>query len=244
MPQALDNRPLIGITVPAYPEYAGRRLRDDYWQRIVEAGGLPLLLPPLPPAYAMQTAGLLDGLLLAGGGDFHPACFGQETRYPPRGAEAARDAFELALIRACWQRGLPLLGICRGMQAMNIALGGSIYQHLTPGENAGIEHDQSAPRQETSHQLRITDQRLAALLGKTAMANSHHHQAVADIAPGFTAGAYAPDNVVEALTAADPARFALGVQWHPECLPQHAPLFAALLSAAADYRRSQCGGVD
>lgn len=229
-------RPAIGITVLAYPEYAGRRLRDDYWRKVQAAGGIPLLLPPLQPELVPRLALLLDGLLLAGGGDFPAESYGQQPTAPPRWQDAERDAFELALIRACWQLGLPMLGICRGMQAMNIACGGSLHQHLALGKNAGIEHDQAAPRQETSHQVRIIHQRLVDLLGGVIEVNSHHHQAVDCLAPPFAPAAYAPDGVLEAMICRAPARYALGVQWHPEALAGSGSLFADLVAAARLYQ--------
>jgi putative glutamine amidotransferase len=232
--QRTPHRPVIGITVAAFPDYAGRRLRDDYWQKVQAAGGLPLLLPPLLPALAPQLAASLDGLLLSGGGDFSAADFGQEARLAPRDPDPLRDAFELELIRVCWQRRLPMLGICRGMQAMNIALGGNLHQHLEAG--GSIAHDQAAPRQETSHQVRIVSAPLAALLGREIAVNSHHHQAVDQVAAPFLPAAYAPDGVLEALIARERDRFALGVQWHPEALARETGMFMALVSAANELR--------
>lgn len=233
--------PGIGVTVFVYPEYAGRRLRDDYWRRLAAAGALPLLLPPLAPELAPEMAARIDGLLLTGGGDFPPNWYGQGEQCPVRAPDPERDLFELALIRACWRLNKPMLGICRGMQAMNLALGGTLHQDLEGGKNAKIVHDQSAPRQETSHQLRITHHGLSALLGEEIAVNSHHHQAVALLAAVFEAAAYAPDGVIEAIVARDPARYALGVQWHPEALPPPSPLFADLVRAARKHRRRPGG---
>lgn len=223
----------VGISMARDAEYAGQRLRDDYWQRVAAAGGTPLLLPPLAPEATPALLDTLDAVLLSGGGDPDPALFDEAPLCPPRGPDPARDAFELALARGAWQRGLPVLGICRGMQMLCLALGGSLHQDipLCLGES-GVRHDQDAPRQVATHRVFVCSPRLAAVLGVSLPVNSCHHQAVNRLPPQLLPAAYAADGVLEAAIAAPGAAWACGVQWHPEALPGSQPLFDAFVRAS------------
>ncbi len=225
------SAPLIGITVNR--DY----LQERYWlpaayvRRVTEAGGAALLLPPAGAGEQERVLDRLDGLLLSGGGDITPFYFGEEPRAGLGEVDPERDEWEIALTREALRRDLPLLGICRGLQLLNVAAGGGLIQHLT-GPNT-LQHDQKAPRSCASHTVTVAPgTRLAALIGDGVLAvNSFHHQSAAFPAPGFEVSAAAPDGVIEALESAG-RRFCLAVQWHPETLdhPASAALFQSLVN--------------
>jgi len=214
--------PRIGITVAEYPEYSGVKLREDYFLRVQAAGGLPLLLPPLPAAREL-TEDLLqtvEGLIVSGGGDY-------DTRRPGR-----RDVFELNLLQAAWTRKLPVLGICRGLQGLCLALGGELWPDLRERPEATLNHDQAADRRRTSHPVHALPP-LDRLYGQELLlVNSHHHQGVRQLPTQLSAAARSPDGLLEAACSAPGQPFAWGVQWHPEALAGHECLFQALVAAA------------
>lgn len=228
----MTHMPVIGLTVNGRPDLPGIDCRQAYYQRLAAAGALPMLLPPLPEQIAAYAA-KIDGLLLSGGGDVDAHWFGQAASPLAHAADWQRDAWEIGLCRALWRQGKPILGICRGMQVLNIALGGDIWQDLSLRPQPCLVHDQSCPRQQTSHLVEICQADLAAVLGRHYAVNSLHHQAVRRIAPDLLPAAYASDGICEALWAKDGQRFALGLQWHPEYLPEDAP-FQWLTAAAAE----------
>jgi putative glutamine amidotransferase len=210
-----------------------------YVSRLVDAGGLPLVLSPVLGAERAAEALVgMDGLLLSGGADIGPARYG--TAPSPRlgTVEPERDAFEFALLAAAGARGLPVLAICRGLQLVNVAAGGTLWQDL-PSERAGdVPHQQSAPRGLRSHDVRIErGTRTAGILGVESLrVNSMHHQAVRELGTGLRATGWAADGVIESLEATDQATWLVGVQWHPEELGDGGPddrLFRAFVAAAA-----------
>jgi putative glutamine amidotransferase len=238
-------RPLIGVftserhagalaTLQRCDEAAPERelrLGTPYLRAVEAAGGLPVVLAPDDPETAVALLDRLDGVVLAGGPDFDPFAYGAAERHARLGpTDPLVDAAELALARGADARGLPLLGVCRGLQAMCVARGGTLHQHLD-------DHRQTAPAVETAHTVAVSPgSRLAALTGGGTLAvNSFHHQAAARLGDGLRAVACAPDGTIEALE--DPARqFWLGVQWHAEALVARAPqlaLFEGLVAAAA-----------
>lgn len=218
--------PRIGISLQTDPAYAGYRIRKDYCELISAAGAIPLLLPDQPPRLAGEVLHSLEGLLLSGGGDLPPQSYGQGPWQRP----AARDLWELALLREAWQRRLPILGICRGFQALQVSQGGALLQELTAAGFPG--HQQSLPRQAVSHPLRLCHPFLQRLYGREQIwVNSFHHQGVNVAAEGLSIGAVAPDGLIEALLHLEEDRFALGLQWHPEALHSQ-EAFRALVAAA------------
>lgn len=233
MIEAAARRPLIGITVNR--DYRRERfwLPTPYCLRVERAGGLPLLLPPLQPSSAGLLLDSLGGLLLGGGGDIAPIHCGESPGPGLGEVDPERDAWELVLFRGALGRGLPVLGICRGLQLINVALGGNLIRDLAgPGF---LQHRQGAPRHHPTHTVEILPRtRLASFLGEGHVAvNSFHHQAPARVAPGLRTAALAPDGIIEALEDPD-RRFLLGVQWHPESLdhPATESLFRAFTGAA------------
>ncbi|WP_340562920.1 gamma-glutamyl-gamma-aminobutyrate hydrolase family protein [Streptomyces sp. GSL17-111] len=208
-------------------------LPAGYHRMVQRAGGLALLLPPDPgPQAARQVVAGLDGLLIAGGADVDPARYGA-TRDPRTGEPSPeRDTWELALIRAALDSGVPLLGVCRGMQLLNVALGGTLDQHVTG--------HQGAPGTFLSHRVSpVPGTLLGSVLGGPVDVPSCHHQAVDRLGAGLLVGGRADDGVVEAVEAAAGEAFVLGVQWHPEA-GRCGRVVRALVDAA-ERRRAQPG---
>jgi len=235
------NEPVIGITCSWDTDRTAYFSPKDYSEAVRAAGGRPVLLPHAEPGRD-EANGILsqvDGLLLSGGTDLDPVMFGEDPRHPLKMIDPVRDGFEVALSRAALKSGLPVLGICRGIQVLNLAAGGTIYQDLAGQVDGALRHEQDAPRWHPTHAISITEgTRLHKVLGETACrVNSFHHQAVRAVAPGFTVCAVAADKVIEAIESVD-LPFAIGVQWHPEntyrTLTSSQRLFAAFIAAAAD----------
>ncbi|MFC4057506.1 gamma-glutamyl-gamma-aminobutyrate hydrolase family protein [Planomonospora corallina] len=225
------SRPVIGITCYVEParftvwDTPAALLPYGYVDHVVRAGGQPVILPPAGDAAAL--AGRLDGLIVAGGGDVDPARYGAPPHPATSHVRPFRDDFELALVRAALDGGLPLLGVCRGLQILNTALGGTLHQHLP--ETVG--HRGHAPAPGTFGHLAVhlaPGSRTAEILGaRTADVAHYHHQAADRLGAGLTATAHAGDGTVEAVEL-DGHPFALAVQWHPEAGDECA-LFAALV---------------
>jgi putative glutamine amidotransferase len=243
----MTGAPLIGIS--CYRQQArwgawdmrAALLPDRYVSSVAAAGGIPVLLPPVP--LIEETVTRLDAIVLAGGGDLDPARYGAE-RSPHCGPSSAeRDSAELGLAAAALAAGVPVLGICRGLQVLNVALGGTLHQHLP--ELTG--HDGHSPEAAGygAHEVSVAPgSRLAAILGRTDLTDhlpvvvpTHHHQAIDAIGAGLAATAWATDGTIEAAEL-DPGQhpFVVAVQWHPEA-GEDLSLFRALAAAAA--RRSE-----
>ncbi|MER6597990.1 gamma-glutamyl-gamma-aminobutyrate hydrolase family protein [Streptomyces parvus] len=226
-------RPVIGISTYQDParwgvwEMPAVLLPAAYPRLVRAAGGLAVLLPPDDAEDAARdTVAALDGLVIAGGADVEPARYGAvaDPRTGPPARE--RDAWELALIRAAIDQQVPLLGICRGMQLLNVALGGTLIQHLedhTGGLGVFGSHLVTP----------VTGTAYADAVPETAMVPAYHHQAVDRLGAGLVASAHAPDGTVEALELPDRASLVLGVQWHPE-MGQDTRVMAALVRAAGE----------
>jgi putative glutamine amidotransferase len=231
--------PVIGITCSWDAPRNAYLSPKDYAAAVAGGGGRPILLPHLEVlnSHAKDPLESIDGLLLSGGTDLDPAAFGEEPRYPLKTIDPTRDAFELALCRAALEAGVPIFGICRGIQVLNLAAGGTVYQDLAGQVDGALRHEQDAPRWHPTHAVSIEEgTRLHAILQETACrVNSFHHQAVRDVARGFAVSARATDGVIEAIESVH-APFALGVQWHPEnthrTLDTSKRLFAAFVAAA------------
>lgn len=193
-------------------------VNSAYVASVLAAGGIPLVLPPAIGApYAASVMPAIDGLVLSGGDDIDPSLYGHE-RHPLLGpVDLHRDMFELALFAMARQRGMPILGICRGFQLINVGLGGTLWQDL-PSERPGtVNHDPKRARSDRTHDVRLEPSSVtAAALGATSLnVNSFHHQGVRDLAGGVTATAWSADGLVEAFEQADDG-WIVAVQWHPE----------------------------
>lgn len=211
-----------------------------YVDAIFQAGGLPVVLPPLTPGFAASLLDAVDGLCIPGGPDIHPSLYGCEPHGMLGPTEAELDAFELALVSEALERRMPVLGICRGAQMINVAMGGTLHQHLPACVDDALLHRQEHDMARASHPVRVAGgSRLAAALGReTVEVNSLHHQAVDRLAEGLEAVAWAPDGVVEAVEGTGEA-FLLGVQWHAEGLidrREERMLLSAFVDSAAVRR--------
>jgi putative glutamine amidotransferase len=241
------RRPVVGVTT--YFEAA----RWMVWERpaavlpwsyvdgVAAAGGVPVLLPPVP-AGAREAVRAVDALVLAGGADVDPVRYG-EALHPATVVRPDRDSWELALLHAALDRGLPVLAICRGAQLLNVACGGTLHQHLP--ELTGQAGHQPAPGVFGASRVRVRPgSRLAGILGTGADVSCYHHQGVDRLGDGLLAAAWAQDGTVEAVEHTV-HRFVLGVQWHPEEDPDDRRLFAALVDAALVHGDGADGdGVD
>ncbi len=204
---------------------------------------MPVLLPNRPDS-ARELVAWLDGLVLSGGADIDPLIYDQSPHAKTYAIDPERDRFEMELVQSAAESGLPCLAICRGIQVMNVALGGSLVQHIPDHTNGQVVHEPEAPAAPPPlHEVRVqAGSRLAAVLGsETARVNSFHHQAVNRPGKGVHVVARAPDGVIEGIELPDHP-FALGVQWHPERLFRqdavHFALFCHLaLSCCGDPAR-------
>ncbi len=209
---------LVAVTAPRRTMGAGERvaLASTYVTALANAGLVPLVVPPhLDPGVAGEVVSAVRGLVLTGGEDVAPARYGAIPHPELDAADTQRDAIEIALFEAAQARGLPVLAICRGIQLVNVALGGTLFQHL-PAERPGpIDHADA----HATHGLAVAPDTLMLRTLRTleTQVNSRHHQAVRDLAPGLKATAWAPDGVIEGAEPAAPgAPWLLAVQWHPE----------------------------
>ncbi len=230
--------PRIGVT--ADPDYDV----VEYEQAVRQAGGEPVRLMPDVTRAAGDLVGL-DGLIFSGGEDIDPSRYGAAPHAQTQIASAARDNYELALMRAALELQLPVLAICRGLQVANVALGGTLYQHVPDVFGASVAHSRPVDGHIyrgliDEHCLTIAARsRLARIAGDALVTGSRHHQAVDRVADGFRVVARAPDGVIEALELIDAPQFWLAVQWHPESTVAldggaSAALFAALVDAGND----------
>jgi putative glutamine amidotransferase len=213
--------PRIGVTGVTRHVLGAERSQVNaaYVHAVVRAGGIPLILPPL---IRLQDAGTvldsLDGLVLSGGEDVDPTHFNSAPHPALGDVDPVRDAFELALFREAWQRRLPVLAICRGIQLVNVALGGTLWQDIPSERPGALGHKQAGDRDDRTHPVELVPgSRLAVALGTTRCdVNSFHHQSVRDLAFGLAVTATAPDGEIEGLESATGAPWLLAVQWHPE----------------------------
>lgn len=240
-------KPIIGVT-PDFnagdrKEWGGREptyfLRARYIRAIEELGGVPLVLPLLADrATRRHLLRQIDGLLLTGSGpDLPPSLYGERQRYPFEIVSGRRANFELEMVKLAQKADVPLLGICGGMQTMNVACGGSLFQDIASQVSFSHTHRQHTRATNLSHRVAVEPGSLLRRIVRSGSmrVNSSHHQSVKAVAPSLIASALAPDGIVEAIES--PAhRFFLGIQWHPEFLfdrhPLHRRLFEVFLRAA------------
>jgi putative glutamine amidotransferase len=241
------DAPLIGITTSVTVDRTPERayVNGAYIRAVQAAGGIPLLLTPhFAPAVQAALWPRLDGLLLTGGGDIEPARFGQPRHPAVDDVSPARDELELGLTRRAVADNVPILAVCRGIQIVNVALGGTLVQDIASERPGALPHSQKAPRHEPTHAVKVMGEgtRLGRVLGTLELeVNSMHHQAIERLGEGLREVAWAPDGIVEGVEMSGDDRFVLGVQWHPEELVDRDPaarsLFAAVVDAARRRRR-------
>jgi putative glutamine amidotransferase len=235
------SRPRIGLTLDHDDARRIYELKRAYVDAVLAAGGLPVLLPHARAAAGAYLA-MLDGLVVTGGAfDVPPELYGESPRPGCGPTRPERTLFEKDLLEAALARRLPVLGVCGGMQLLNVVRGGTLHQDLPA--DLGIDgHEQPPPKDVPSHEVEVAaGTQLAAALGAGRLpVNSTHHQAIREPGAGVLVSARAPDGVLEAIEIPD-LPFALGVQWHPEAVmahePRHAALYAALVQAARDLGR-------
>ena len=229
---AAHHRPLIGITTNYVDGDA--TLRDRYYKQVVDAGGTPMLIPPVSdPEVIINTLENIDGLLLTGGGDHNPLWAGEEPQKELHGINATRDLPELLITRLAFNRQIPMFGICRGMQTLAFALGGRVAQDI----NATLKHSQEADKSEPTHSVILSPESMIRDIYGTEQifVNSFHHQAISDTGPHFQATASSPDGIIEAMESTE-HKSILGVQWHPEWLGDEGQkLFKWLVNRASEF---------
>lgn len=240
------THPVIGLTTSTSisPGLLETRLKDSYLQAILLAGGTPLLIPNLIPQNSLADVIFrIDGLLLTGGGDIHPDRYGGRSHPRIYGVDPQRDRTEIALVQMAISSRLPLFGICRGIQVINVAFGGSLYEDISDKHPGALKHDYYPdwPRDHLSHEVMLDpDSHMAQVLDrKQVQVNSLHHQAIHRLAPELLAVGRSSDGIVEGIELPR-YPFGLGVQWHPECLRDHQPmrnLFQEFVISADQYRK-------
>ena len=236
--------PLIGISgsVRLFDGAERAGVNAAYVLSIAKAGGIPILLTsPIGADAAARPVEMIDGLVLTGGHDVDPQWYDEHPSPALGPVDPHRDAFELALFHAARSRGIPILGICRGLQLVNVAMGGTLYQDLPSEQPGDVHHDPAVPRDARTHSISLAGgSRLQDALGTHELVtNSFHHQAIKDLAPGLVVTARADDGVIEGVEGSNDD-WLLAVQWHPEEFHQDAEspdqqLFRALIRATANH---------
>ena len=231
-----EKRPVIGIT--GNYEDLTCKLGRGYYQSVVAAGGVPVVIPPVADKHVViNTLEHVDALILSGGGDINPLWAGEEPSPKLHGINQERDLPELLIARLAYNRQIPMLGICRGIQTLATAFGGKVAQDIS--DVATIKHSQDADRSEPTHTVIVDEESQLFDIYKSAklMVNSFHHQAVAEAGDKFKVVAKSPDGIIEAMESSE-FKSILGVQWHPECLEEGLPLFQWLVNEAKSYREA------
>lgn len=233
---AAQSQPIIGIT--GNYEDLTCKLGQGYYKSVVAAGGVPIVIPPVADTNTLfNTLDHIDALILSGGGDFNPLYGGEEPSNRLHDINSERDLPELILTQMAYNRQMPILGICRGIQTLAMALGGRVWQDIN--EKTVTKHSQQAARSEVTHSVNIEeDSLLYQMYQENKMfVNSFHHQAVRETGPKFRVTAKSPDNIIEAMESNE-YKPIVGVQWHPECLEEGMPLFHWLIKEALAYHHA------
>ena len=231
-----DKRPVIGIT--GNYEDLTCKLGRGYYQSVVESGGVPVVIPPVADKHVIiNTLDHIDALILSGGADINPLWVGEEPSPLLHGINQERDLPELLIARLAYNRQIPMLGICRGIQTLAAAFGGKVRQDIT--DVATVKHSQDADRSEATHSVTIDEDSTLFNIYKAEklLVNSFHHQAVAEAGDKFRVVAKSADGIIEAMESAE-FKSILGVQWHPECMDEGLPLFQWLVGEAKSYRQA------
>ena len=215
-------KPVIGITTDIEKE-SKHVLNNNNVQAVIRAGGLPVILPIGIDEDVKQLSTMLDGLLLTGGGDIDPMLFGEEPHKHLGDVSPSRDSIEMALVQEMLKLNKPILGVCRGLQIINIALGGNMYQDIYAQRDVPLlQHAQKAHRHHQSHFVQVKEGSLLESITKSEQikVNSYHHQAVKDVPLPLIISGVSSDGIIEAIESTKHS-FVLGVQWHPEALAEN-----------------------
>lgn len=231
-----DWKPLIGIT----SNYEGMdaTLRYAYYNKVIEAGGIPVIIPPVSDRHVIVgTLDSLDGLILSGGDDYNPLWSGEEPSPRLHNINSKRDLPELLITRLAYNRQIPMLGICRGIQTLAVALDGHVAQDIA---SPTIKHSQDADRGEVTHSVTLhKNSEICRLYGtQNIFVNSFHHQAVSDAGQRFWVTATAPDGTIEAIESTE-QKSIMGVQWHPEWLESGLPVFKWMIRKATEFHQAK-----
>ena len=245
----MERRPRIGITMRLEMETRRFYLGRDYSEAIEAAGGLPVHIPLIPKnGYIEALVEELDGVFLPGSdSDVDPSLFGEEPHPKLKNVVPEKDATDRLVIEAAESRGIPILGICYGMQALNVARGGSLIQDIDSQVENGLKHEQGRPLDRHSHSIEIDRDSIIGRLesiaanGNSVRVNSHHHQAVDKVGRDLKAVAWAKDGVVECIQDPRPEKFVLGVQWHPELAWDRDRLSTEIFEAFLEACRERFG---
>jgi putative glutamine amidotransferase len=210
-------KPVIGVTSSYDWDRDNYILPASYIESIIVCGGLPILLPPTTTMDSEESIALLDGIMLTGGVDVDPSLYGEPPMPALGKIDPLRDGYELYLTREAIEHKKPLLAICRGIQVLNVALGGTLYQDLYTQVDGSLKHSQMAPRYYPTHKVKILKgSELFEIFGKNEIGvNSFHHQGIKTLGKGLNANAWSEDGLIEGVENQD-ENFVLGVQWHPE----------------------------
>jgi len=220
------DKPLIGIIGNIlidqggmFPGYERAYVNNDYVISVVKAGGIPVILPVISDDNTIKSqVEKVDGIIISGGFDINPLFYGEEPTEKQGFTFNERDEYDMKIVKYSSQLKKPILGICRGIQVINVAFGGTLYQDTSFAKGSYIKHMQNSKPDLPSHTVEIIkDSMLYNIIGESAITNSFHHQSVKDVAPGFKISAMAKDGIIEAIES-EKEDFILGVQWHPEML--------------------------
>lgn len=241
-----NKKPLIGISLRFNNSNRHLYLPSDYSEAVESAGGLPVHISLLPNGdYPKNILNLIDGILLPGGGDIDPLRYGEEPRPGLGAVSPLRDENDLILLNLAEDANVPVLGICYGMQILNVFRGGGVIQDIEKEKPSSLNHQQGEPRERLSHWISISENSLLfdERRNNKVLVNSHHHQAIGRVGDNLFVSATATDGIAEAIEDTRPGRFNLGVQWHPEICFRTDELsktiFEKFVSAASRGRRTK-----
>jgi putative glutamine amidotransferase len=243
----MPRRPVIGIATQTLPAAPGERqtcwmMGRSYIEELRKVSAIPWVIPLIPhdPDTLQEIFNRLDGVFITGGVDVDPSRYGEPKTALCGTTDPDRDAVEIALLRHALARDLPVLAVCRGIQILNVACGGTLYQDVTAQVPTALKHDyfptpEQPSRKFLAHEIRVkSGSRLAGIIGNGAVSvNSMHHQAIKTLAPNLAPTALAPDGIIEGVEGTD-GRYLIGVQWHPEELTETQPGMARLFSTFTD----------
>jgi putative glutamine amidotransferase len=243
------DKPVIGLTTYQRERGAYCVVVTEYIESVFAAGGIPVCIPTVKDrvdyGHYME---ILDGIIFTGGVDINPSCYGEEPLREINGIASSKDEYELGLFQKAYDKRMPIFGICRGNQLINVALGGSLYQDINKQLPDSFGHyPKETPEDELYHSVELVEgSRLHEVMGANKlMVNSFHHQAIKDLGRNLTVTAVSKDNIIEAVESTED-RYLLGVQWHPECLTKRYQiflnLFSRLVQEGLEYRQYKRNG--